>query len=110
MNKMKAAKFFLGIATIALGLSLSSQAQDAFTNGLVVYYPFHGNANDAWGSQDGELNGNVTPTANRFDEPGMACNFDGTAYVDVPDAEALHLQAMTLSRWALTTNCRFLPT
>jgi len=27
----------------------------------------------------------------------MACNFDGTGFVNVPDARAIHVQAMTIS-------------
>ena len=96
---MTASKSLLGIATVALGLAIPTQAQNAFTNGLVAYYPFSGNANDVWGGQNGEPIGNVTLTANRFGQAAMACNFDGTAFVNVPDATALHLRSLTISLW-----------
>jgi hypothetical protein len=96
---MEASKALLGLAAVATGLIMPLQAQDAFTNGLVAYYPFNGNANDVWGGQNGELIGNATPAADRFGQTGMACNFDGTAFVNVPDSTAIHLENMTISLW-----------
>ena len=43
--------------------------------------------------------GNITPAPDRFGEEGMACNFDGASFVNVPDTPAIHLQAMTISLW-----------
>jgi len=97
--KMKYSTSLLCVATVVIGLTIPLQAQDAFTNGLVAYYPFYGNANDVWGGLNGDLRGNVTPTTNRFGQAGMACNFDGTGFVNVPDATAIHRQSMTISLW-----------
>jgi hypothetical protein len=83
----------------ATGFAWSSRAQEAFTNGLVAYYPFHGDAREVWGGHHGKLLGNVTPATDRFGREGMACHFDGASYVNVPDDPALHLQALTISLW-----------
>lgn len=47
---MKKTKALLEIFTITLGLAVQVQAQSFLTNGLVAYYPFNGNANDATGN------------------------------------------------------------
>jgi hypothetical protein len=38
------------ILTITTALAVQVQAQSFLTNGLVTYYPFNGNANDASGN------------------------------------------------------------
>ncbi len=49
------------------------------TNGLVAYYPFSGNANDASGNgRNGTISGGVTATADRYGNEGQAYSFNGT--------------------------------
>jgi hypothetical protein len=49
------------------------------TNGLVAYYPFNGNANDASGNgNNGVVNG-ATLTTDRFGDVGKAYSFDGNS-------------------------------
>ena len=96
---LRACRALIEALALILILSVSSKAQDALTNGLVAYYPFAGNANDVWGGLNGEMIGNITPAPDRFGEEGMACNFDGASFVNVPDTPAIHLQAMTISLW-----------
>src|SRR5271165_2960825 len=56
MKTTKAAWF--GILTITAALAVQVQGQSFLTNGLVAYYPFTGNANDASGNgNNGTLNG-----------------------------------------------------
>ena len=95
----RACRALIEALTLILILSVSLKAQDALTNGLVAYYPFAGNANDVWGGLHGEMVGSITPAPDRFGEEGMACNFDGASFVNVPDAPAIQLQAMTISLW-----------
>jgi hypothetical protein len=68
----KTARFFGFVAVVLAGLSSARlHAQLMLTNGLVAYYPFSGNANDASGNG---LNGTpigITYTTNRF---GLATN------------------------------------
>ena len=47
---MKKTKLLFGILSLTLGTLLQTQAQYPFTNGLVAYYPFSGNANDVSGN------------------------------------------------------------
>ncbi len=46
------------------------------TDGLVAYYPFNGNANDAAGGYDLTIDG-ATAAADRFGKPGRAYSLDG---------------------------------
>jgi hypothetical protein len=51
-----------------------------FTNSLVAYYPFDGNANDATGhGNNGQIIGDVVPATDRFGNPSSAYHFDGSA-------------------------------
>ena len=52
--------------------------QNSFTNGLVAYYPFNGNANDASGNgKHGHITGNVVPATDRFGNASAAYRLDG---------------------------------
>lgn len=60
----------LGIMTVTLGLAVNGHAQSFLTDGLVAYFPFNGNANDASGNgRNGQIAGNVTLAADRFGLP-----------------------------------------
>ncbi len=49
------------------------------TNGLVCFYPFNGNANDASGNgKNGTIYGGVSLTTDRFGNPNNSYNFNGT--------------------------------
>lgn len=77
-NKLK--NFF--IITILATIGMSVQAQSWLTNGLVSYYPFDGNANDAIGTNSGIVNG-ATLATNRFGRPNSAYSFNGSSYIDL---------------------------
>ena len=70
------------------------------TDGLVAYYPFNGNANDATGNgHDGTVSG-ATLTADRFGNPNSAYSFDGIDdHIGVTYADAFQLPSLTLSVW-----------
>jgi hypothetical protein len=89
----------LGLLSRAAGIPVAVRGQPVLTNGLVAHYRLQGNADDSWGGLNGELIGNVMPTADRFGQSGMACHFDGTGFGNVPDATQIHLRAMTISLW-----------
>jgi len=77
------------------------QAQDPFTNGLVAYYPFNGNANDASGhANNGTVNGAALAT-DRFGNANSAYSFDGiSSLIAVPDSPALRISNdITVSCW-----------
>ena len=73
-----------------------------FTDGLVAYYPFNGNANDESGNgNDGTVNG-ATLTLDRNGEVGSAYNFDGNDFVAIPDSTSLEYEAggsLSISAW-----------
>jgi Concanavalin A-like lectin/glucanases superfamily len=71
------------------------------TNGLVAYYPFNGNANDASGNgNNGTVNG-ATLTTDRFGNGNRAYAFNGTgSYIDA-GATVFHMlpTAFSISVW-----------
>ena len=72
---MKKLKTFLLLALT--GLSMFTYAQIP-TNGMIGYYPFNNNANDASGNNlNGTVNGAVL-TTDRFGNANSAYSFDGT--------------------------------
>jgi hypothetical protein len=72
--------------------------------GLVAYYPFDGNANDASGNGNhGSLYNGVHLTTDRFSRPNSAFEFDGVDdYIRIPDSVTLRspTNAITLAVWA----------
>gem|GEM_PF-6149181 len=77
------------------------------SNGLVGYYPFHGNAYDGSGNNNnGTVNG-ATLTTDRFGIAQEAYSFNGTNnYIDIGDVDVLnpHLNSMTVVAWVKTTS------
>ena len=83
MKKTILRTWFLTVVVLG-GFDVTVRAQLALTNGLVAYYPFNGNANDASGNG---LNGNpvgITYTTGRFGSGTNAILLDGSSsYVGV---------------------------
>ncbi len=70
-------------------------------NGLIGYWPFSGNANDASGNNNnGTVNG-AAPTTDRFGNTSSAYNFNGTSnYIVVPNAPSLSgFNDISISAW-----------
>lgn len=93
-------KFVLGF-TAAVLLNFTSPAQTFIvTNGLVAYYQFDGNLNEATGNGN-----NGMWVGNTNYEPGIvgaALRLDGSSYVQVPDELALNFGAgsnFAISAW-----------
>ena len=98
---MKRPKALFGFLTITLALGVQVQAQSFLTNGLVAYYPFNGNANDASGNgNDGIVYGAIL-TVDRFGNAYSAYYFAGTnSYIRIPQTSSLNnLQNTTISYW-----------
>jgi hypothetical protein len=75
-------------------------------NGLVGYWPFCGNANDASGNNNnGTVNG-AALTSDRFGNTSSAYSFDGVSnYIVVPNNSILNnLNSLTLSYWVNVVN------
>ena len=87
--------------TVSSNAALSLAGYDfGIWNGLVAYYPFNGNANDASVNRnDGSVNGAVLAT-NRFGLPNAAYSFNGSNdYIDVSNSPAFKSESFTISMW-----------
>jgi uncharacterized delta-60 repeat protein len=67
--------------------------------GLVAYYPFTGNANDATGNGfNGTVNGAV-PSADRFGSPNSAYDFQGSQNINFTSVPLAQTDNWTMSVW-----------
>jgi hypothetical protein len=74
-------------------------------DGLVAYYPFNGNANDASGNKNHGIVHGATLTEDRFGNPKSAYYFDGMASVSISDNPSLRPAAsLTLCAWVKIDN------
>ncbi len=98
-------KPILPLVALCLTVMASSGSSQSFlTNGLVAYYPFNGNANDASGNGINGIASAVTQTANRFGGTEGAYLFNSSSsVVTVPGLASTNLSAMTLSAWVKPT-------
>jgi hypothetical protein len=83
---LKTVKSLFGTLAITAALAINVHAQSFLTNGLVAYYPFNGNANDASGNgNDGTVQG-AALTTDRFGVANHAYKFNGTNnLIAIPD-------------------------
>jgi hypothetical protein len=100
---MKTRLLHLVPVIVGLGLVVNVHAQTFLTNGLVAYFPFSGNANDASGNgHNGMLIGNPQLTTDRFGEVTNAYHFNGgTDSIEVSGvgANTQPVQENTVSLW-----------
>lgn len=82
-------KTTLGTLTFTFGLVVTGNAQSFLTDGLVAYYPFNGNANDASGNGNNGTVFGATLTKDRFGESASAYNFGQLEYIAGKDAPQL---------------------
>ncbi|HEY9173460.1 MAG TPA: LamG domain-containing protein [Verrucomicrobiae bacterium] len=85
--------------TFALaGLSAQTQLHGQSTNGLIAYFPFDGNANDASGNGHHGVPVGATLTADRYGHLDSAYHFDGYSnFISVASGGALSFDASTES-------------
>ncbi|MFX0200423.1 MAG: LamG domain-containing protein [Candidatus Hodarchaeota archaeon] len=88
----------LVLAMVVLVVNGSVRAD--LSDGLVAYYPFSGNANDASGNgHDGTVFG-ATLTTDRLGNPNSAFNFDGIDdYINVAYSPDFQLSTFTIAAW-----------
>jgi hypothetical protein len=98
-RRMKPLHHLLGIAVLAAIIS-TSHAQTSLTNGLVGYWPFNGNANDASGhGLNGTING-ATLATDRFGRANAAYSFDGSSsYISFAGLPTSQTNNWTVSSW-----------
>ncbi len=96
---MKPFKHLLRLAAIGL-LSMTSHAQSFITNGLVAYYPFNGDANDAAGTNHGTIYGGVNLVPDRFGTINSAYRFNGIdGYIEVGNPLGSSPAFLTQTAW-----------
>lgn len=83
----------------------SSGLPTSLQTGLVGYWPFCGNANDASGNgNNGTVNG-ATLTTDRFGNSGSAYSFNGSSnYIDVGNNNSLNSNIVTISAWYIAVD------
>ncbi len=98
---MKTTKLLFGILAITAALIFQTQAQSFLTNGLVAYYPFNGDANDASGNGNNGFVNNVTLGINRFKKADAAIYFSSHSYISTPVFAGAKPTSGTISLWIL---------
>ena len=85
-----------------------AKAQSNLLDGLVAYYPFDGDANDASGNgHTGTTNG-VTPSLDRFNVASGALAFNGGGYVSLGTGRnIMNSSTLTFSCWLLHSSSSF---
>jgi hypothetical protein len=80
--------------------AVSGYSQSSFTNGLVAYYPFNGNANDATGNGNNGTVVGATLATDRFGNPNSAYSFDGASdYISFTTLPTTQTDGVTLTAW-----------
>ena len=104
------AQIIASASTVSSGTAVTLSASASTTgsstlpanlqNGLVGYWPFNGNANDASGNgNDGTVNG-ATLTTDRFGNSNGAYSFDGVNdWIQVADNIDLNPTTLTIAAW-----------
>ncbi|MCA0229470.1 MAG: LamG domain-containing protein [Bacteroidetes bacterium] len=100
--------FVILIGFVFINSILFAQAP---TNGLVAYYPFTGNVNDASGNgRNGTIVGGVTPSTDRYGNAGQAYTFNGSNGCITAGWEILTGNAArTMSVWFKMTSLQVSP-
>lgn len=97
MNKI--IRLFSLVTLLWAALAPTATGQQYLTEGLVAYYPLHGNANDVAGSNNGTAVGAVLGP-DRFGIADRAYSFNGTSYIQCPDTGLPSANsARTISLW-----------
>ena len=106
---MKKLNQFILLFTTICSLNSSAQTIPSYvpTAGLVGWWPFNGNANDAsTNANNGTVNG-VSLTADRFGNLNNAYAFDGISnYITVPNSSSLNITGnqITIAMWVFQQN------
>jgi hypothetical protein len=83
-----------------IGYGNRGRAQSFLTNGLVAYYPFNGNAQDASGNGNNGTIHNLTSTNGNINTANSALYFNGSSgYALIPNNASLNPTNLSLSVW-----------
>ena len=91
------------LAVAVLALAANVEAQSSLSEGLLAYYPFSGNADDATGNGHDGVVTDAVLTTNRFGQANSAYAFDGTNSMIVVSnsADLEPLQDFSVCVWAV---------
>jgi hypothetical protein len=92
-------KNLIVFSVILLGTILAVEAQNSLTNGLVAYYPFTGNANDASGNGNNGTVYGATLAPDRFGQSNQAYHFNGSSRIFIGNSTLVSGSALTLAAW-----------
>src|SRR5215469_6940919 len=98
--------WFIRTAFILFTLSsLKSFSQVDLSKGLMAYYPFNGNANDASGNGNNPIFNNATLTADVYGNPNSAYHFNGVDnYMEIPNSASLNMgNTISICAWVKPT-------
>ena len=103
-RKVNVMKWKIILKSLVLFLALipvTGFPQSVLTNGLVAYYPFNGNANEATGQGSNGVVINATLAQDRFGNANQAYSFDGaTTWIQTSDYwPILGTNAVSVSCW-----------
>ena len=104
---MKKIRKLSATVLMMLTAALHSYAQSEFTNGLVAYYRFNGNANDASGNGNNGIPSNASLVTDRFWTANGAYQLNGNGdpgYIEVQNSAALAITNVTATAWVYITN------
>jgi hypothetical protein len=96
---LKTTRVLWEILVLTLALVAQTQAQSSFTDGLVAYYPFIGNANDASGNGFNLTNYGAVPCPDRFGTSNRAYYFNGGSYLGCSTPPLTQADNWTLTAW-----------
>lgn len=96
---MKTLNSLFGILALSALLAIQAGAQSFLTNGLLAYYPFNGNVEDASGNGNNGTNYGATFTQDRFGFTNGAIYFNNGAYVLTGFFPPLGSASRTFSGW-----------
>jgi len=92
-------RHLLSLLAITLMIATTIQAQIP-TNGLVAYYPFSGNANDASGNGNNGTNNGAALTSDRFGKPNSAYLFTANPQnITIPNLHENNILTYSVSGW-----------
>jgi hypothetical protein len=91
----------LNLLIVLAGMVISAQGQAWITNGLIAYYPFNGNANDASGNGNNGVLSGASFTLDRFGFAAKALRITNGATMSAPLANLIlaHTNTSTISAW-----------
>jgi hypothetical protein len=91
----------LNIMSCTKGADSSLLTTDSFSRGLLAYYPFNGNANDASGNGNGGLIRGATLTSDRFGSSDCALHFNGGSFILIPELFPDTCMAFSFAVWVM---------